>query len=195
MTEVITNKKYDAILNASKNLFWKHGFRRVTVEEICKVAGTSKMTFYSYFQNKTDVAKTVIDKVYDDGMMELRKIFHDESTPAEKMNKIIRMKYDGTYSISKEFMDDFYRNPEIGLSVHIEEKIKGVKMEYLALFKEGQDKGWIRKEMNIEFMFSFFQSMAIYLSDDKMLSLFSTPQDLIMEITNLFIYGITPVKK
>jgi len=195
MSEVRTNKKYDAILEASKDLFWKHGFRRVTVEEICIVSGTSKMTFYRYFPNKSEVAKTVINKVFDDGITELRKIFRDETAPAEKLRKIIQMKYDGTYSISKEFMDDFYRNPEIGLSVHVDEKVKSTMMEYISLFREGQEKGWIRKEMNLEFMFRFFQSMTIFLFDNKMLSLFNTPQDLIMEITNLFIYGITPIKK
>ena len=190
-----TTKKYDSILAASKDLFWKHGFRRVTVEDICTVAGTSKMTFYRYFQNKTEVAKTVIDKVFDDGMEELRKIFCDDTVPAVKLSKIIQMKYDGTYSISKEFMDDFYRNPDIGLSVHIDEKTKSTMNEYLTLFRGGQENGWIRKELNLEFMFRFFQSAGIFLTDEKMLSLFNTPQDLIMEITNLLIYGITPIKK
>ena len=49
--------KLQAILDAAKSLFWKHGIRRVTIEEICEVAGVSKMTYYKYFSNKTAIAK------------------------------------------------------------------------------------------------------------------------------------------
>lgn len=59
MTVKIENKKYKALLEAGKKLFCKHGFRRVTIDEICREAGASKMTFYKWFDNKTEFAKTI----------------------------------------------------------------------------------------------------------------------------------------
>jgi AcrR family transcriptional regulator len=47
-----TNQKYLKILAAGRDLFWKHGFKRVTIEEVCREAGASKMTFYKFFENK-----------------------------------------------------------------------------------------------------------------------------------------------
>ncbi len=41
---VKSNPKRELILSTGKDLFWKFGFRRVTIEEICKEAGISKMT-------------------------------------------------------------------------------------------------------------------------------------------------------
>jgi len=42
------NQKYNQIIDTSKKLFWKYGIKRVTIEEICREAGVSKMTFYKH---------------------------------------------------------------------------------------------------------------------------------------------------
>jgi AcrR family transcriptional regulator len=55
------SKKEVAILKAGREFFWKYGFRKVTVDEICKAAGVSKMTFYRYFKDKATLAKTIFD--------------------------------------------------------------------------------------------------------------------------------------
>ncbi|WP_372931944.1 TetR/AcrR family transcriptional regulator, partial [Mariniphaga sediminis] len=59
MKENKKSKKYLEIMKTARELFWKHGFRRVTIQEICEKAGVSKMTFYKHFPNKIDLAKTV----------------------------------------------------------------------------------------------------------------------------------------
>jgi AcrR family transcriptional regulator len=55
------SKKYESILITGHDLFWKFGFKRVTIDEICKKAEVSKMTFYKYFTDKIDLAKKVFD--------------------------------------------------------------------------------------------------------------------------------------
>ena len=57
------NAKREALLNTGRRLFWKYGFKRVTISEICEEADVSKMTYYRCFENKTDLAKTIFDKV------------------------------------------------------------------------------------------------------------------------------------
>jgi len=47
-----SNPKREQILTTGKELFWKFGFKRVTIEEICKEAGVSKMTYYKFFTTK-----------------------------------------------------------------------------------------------------------------------------------------------
>ena len=63
-----SNPKKNQILHTSKELFWKFGFKRVTIEEICKEAGVSKMTFYKFFPNKLELAKTILDKIFDENI-------------------------------------------------------------------------------------------------------------------------------
>ena len=58
-----SNTKREQLIRTGKELFWKFGFRRVTVEEICSEAGISKMTFYKYFSNKLDLVKRIMDEI------------------------------------------------------------------------------------------------------------------------------------
>ncbi|MBL0024612.1 MAG: helix-turn-helix transcriptional regulator [Saprospiraceae bacterium] len=49
------SKSYLKIITTAKKLFWKHGSSRVTIEELCREAGVSKMTFYRHFNNKNEI--------------------------------------------------------------------------------------------------------------------------------------------
>ncbi|MBN2410872.1 helix-turn-helix transcriptional regulator, partial [candidate division KSB1 bacterium] len=62
----------------AKELFFKYGIRRVTIEEICKKARVSKMTFYKFFQNKIELAIVMLKKLYDDAEEDLDKITNSD---------------------------------------------------------------------------------------------------------------------
>ena len=187
-----TNKKYLQILAASRDLFWKHGFKRVSIEEVCQKAGASKMTFYRFFANKIDLAKAVFDKEVKEGVQRFRDILAEDSTPDEKIRKIVLMKMQGTDHISREFLQDFYADKELGLKDFIEQKTKETWEEMLADFKAAQGKDIFRSDMKPEFLIYFSQKMTELVTDEKLLSFYKSPQDLLMELTNFVSYGITP---
>lgn len=194
--EVFTsNKKCTAILQSSRRLFWKHGFRRVTIDEICREAKTSKMTFYRFFPDKIELAKTVLDQYYDENFIKFRELFRDDTSVAVKLQRMIQMKVEGSNDISKEFIQDFLMSSNPGLTAYFEEKTKTVWREGIKEFKRGQEEGWIRKDLNVEFLFHFSMKIIPVIYDTELLKLFETPHDLIMEVTNLIIYGIAPKEK
>jgi AcrR family transcriptional regulator len=194
MKDTSNNRKYLAIMKTARELFWKHGFRRVSIDEICREAQTSKMTFYSYFPNKLELAKSVFDKQALEGMEVFRSVMRNDCTPSEKMKMILQLKSNGTNNISSEFLNDFYRNPDLGLKEHIEGITSKIWTDTLDLFREGQQKGWIRSDMKIEFMFYLMQKATPLITDQELLKLFNSPQELILELANMFVYGISPVK-
>jgi AcrR family transcriptional regulator len=192
MKDYSNNKKYQAILEKGKDLFWKHGFRRVSIEEICRESKTSKMTFYKYFPNKLELAKTLLDEVFDESLMNIRKLSDEHESPALTFKKILHLKSEGTRGISEEFIKDLYVNPEAGLKAFLEEKTKMMFTEMVAVYEKGQEDGWVRKDLNIPFFMLYIQKSISMFTDEEMLKFFDSSQKLIMEITNLFIYGITP---
>lgn len=192
MEILVNNKKRDAILNASKKLFWKHGFRRVSVEEICQEAKTSKMTFYRFFPNKIELAKNVLDRYLEESRITFRKITGENSSGSVKMEKLIQMKLDGSNDISKEFIQDFLIINDLDISNYLENKLKLFWEEGIAELKNGQKEGWIRSGVNIEFLFYFSEKIIPLINDDKALKFFNSPKELIGELTNLIIYGISP---
>ena len=55
------SKKLCQISQTAETLFKLYGIKRVTVEEICKKANVSKMTFYKYFRNKIELVKHIFN--------------------------------------------------------------------------------------------------------------------------------------
>jgi AcrR family transcriptional regulator len=188
----LNNKKHLKILETSRDLFWRHGFKRVSIEEICLKAEVSKMTFYRIFPNKVELAKAVFDKEVNEGLRKFKAVLNEESTSSEKIRKIMLMKMDGTHNISNEFLQDFYNDRELGLKEYIEEKTRQSWNEILDDFKQAQQKGWFRSDMKPEFLFFFSQKMGELIVDENLMKLYRTPQELLSELTNFFAYGISP---
>ena len=112
------NPKQKQLLEKGKELFWKFGFKRVTIEEICREAGVSKMTFYKYFRNKTELAEHIIFSILDEAQNEFDSIWKQLSTFEHKINQFIKLKMVYAKKFSKEFFLDFMR-----LSPKIEKKL------------------------------------------------------------------------
>ena len=187
-----TNKKQLQILATARDLFWKHGFRRVSIEEVCLKAGVSKMTFYRFFANKIELAKAVLNKEVAEGVQRFRNIIAEDSSPDEKIRQILLSKMEGTHHISREFLQDFYADRELGLKEFMEEKTRQTWNEMLQDFRLAQEKGVFRRDLKPEFVIYFSQKMTEVITDEKLLSLYNSPQDLVMELTNFVSYGISP---
>jgi AcrR family transcriptional regulator len=190
--DTLSNPKRDQILKTGQQLFWKFGFRRVTVEEICREAGVSKMTFYKFFPNKQELASAILDKVFDESLMKI-KMIRDEHESADKtLKKMLQMKSEGVHGISKEFIKDLYANPEWGMRSYLEEKTSMVYAEISRVYEKGKEEGWVRKDLNVPFLIQFIQKSIEMITKDELLNHFDSSEELVMEITNLFVYGISP---
>jgi AcrR family transcriptional regulator len=187
--------KQDKIHDAARELFWKHGFKRVSVEEVCEKAKVSKMTFYRYFPNKIELAKAVFDKVSKEGVIAFREIMSAEIPSDEKMKRILLLKHEGTNQISNEFLADFYTSKELGLKDFVEKKTIELWEVMLSDFRVAQQNGTFRKDFKPEFLLVVAQKLTELFDDPALMSLYNSPQDLVMEFANLIIYGISPVKE
>lgn len=186
--------KRDLLLAAAKTLFWKHGFQRVSVEEVCEKAAVSKMTFYRFFANKIELAKAVLDQVMEEGAEQFRAVMHGDDPPELKFRKMLLQKQEGTNDISREFLADFYSNREPELRAYVDAKVQESWQRIVADFKTAQQLGILRSDIKPEFILIFSNKLTDLVNDPALLSLYDKPQDLIMELTNLMIYGLTPHK-
>ena len=187
-----SNPKRIQILHTAKDLFYKFGFKRVTIEEISKEAGVSKMTFYKFFPNKIELAKTVLNDVFEDALSKVRRLHEEHESPDKTLKKILQLKAEGTKDISEEFIKDLYAHPEGELKSYMEEKTRWIYTEIMKVYEKGKEDGWVRKDLNIPFFMAFSRSVIDSFSKDEVLHHFDSLQEMIMEITNIFIYGISP---
>ena len=186
------NTKYEAILETANDLFWKHGIKRVTIEEICSEARVSKMTFYKYFPNKIELAKTLLQQVFEESMHKFNEILNDNLPFTEKINKIILLKFEAIKNISTEFINDLYKNQEYGLYQYMEEQKKQMLGLFVDFLIDAQHKGQIRKDIKIDFILTYINQGYSLFENKELVSKYDQPQGLIMDFMNFMFYGLLP---
>lgn len=190
MRDPSQNKKYQDIYNTGKNLFWKYGMKRVSIEEICREASVSKMTFYKFFPNKVQLAKTILEDLMSKSVKEVDQLIESNIPFSKKLEKLFLMKLEGTKDLSMEFINDIYKNPESGLVEHMN-VLKQKSLDVIVKFyKTAQKQGSIRKDVKIEFILALTNQIAVMIQDENLVSLYKQPQDFIMESMNVIFYGI-----
>ena len=187
-------EKFDAIVSAARSLFWKHGIRRVSIEEICQEAGVSKMTCYKYFSNKTAIAKYLIESLFESGLKAYKDIYHSDISYEAKVKKVLELKMSNAHEMSQELVDDIYKYQDEELSTTIENIKKRMIDIYLEDFRESQKIGELRADVKPEFMLYFLTNLTEMFTDQKLVAIYPNPEQMIVEILSLFFYGIMPRK-
>ena len=191
MTALKKNKKYNSILKTAKTLFWKHGIRRVTIEEICRESGVSKMTFYKYFSNKTELAKTILENLIQSFLIKFKAIIESQMPFSKKLEEMFLMKIEGMDNFSMEFISDIYTNPETGLKGYMEEQQQKSLNITTNFYKDAQQKGFIRPDVKIDFLLAFSNQIIEMMKNQQLMAQYEHPQDFIIEAMNIMFYGIT----
>lgn len=182
--------KQKQILETSKALFWKFGFKRVTIEEICKEAGVSKMTFYKYFPNKIELVKSLMNRVLKDALEKYRKISESDIPYPEKVVQMIQLKQEQVQTMSSEFFRDYVQSDDPELINFLNQLTRENLEMFTNDFKKAQENGDIRRDLKVEFIMYIMNHLVEMTNDDNLLNMYDQPQDLVMEITRFLFYGI-----
>jgi AcrR family transcriptional regulator len=186
------NKKQEKIVQAARTLFWKYGMKRVSIEEICRESGVSKMTFYKYFPNKTALALFILKLFYSDAMTDYHKIMDSPLSFPEKIERGIELKLKNAQNLSQEFVGELYKNGDPEIMAFMQEMVKVSLDAFMTDFKTYQQKGEIRSDVKPEFMLYMLNKMVDMATDDNFIRLFEDPADMVRTIANFYFYGIMP---
>lgn len=189
------NKTQAAIFSAGEELFIKFGTRKVTIDEICRKAGISKMTFYKYFPNKIELAKAVLQRIAEDQMAIFREIMARDIPFEEKVREQIRMKLDAGRRLGEEWPREILEHPESEISRYLMNMTGEVTREARAAYEKAQKAGDIRADVRMDFIFYFLENLGTMLQDPRLLSLYGSITELTAELLNFFFWGILPRDK
>ncbi len=184
------SEKVQQLVKTGRDLFWMHGIRRVTIEEICSKAKVSKMTFYKHFKNKIEMIIHIYDQIVAESMKRYHEIMDQEIDYEEKVRRIIDLKMDQTEDLSKEFFSDIYSDDFPEIRAYIDEKSRESMQIIVNDFVKAQKKGELRQDLKPEFILYFLNQVLLMARDKQLMTLYDNPRELIMELTNLFFYGI-----
>lgn len=187
-----TNPKFRAIVDKGKELFWKYGIRRVSIEEICREAGVSKMTYYKFFPNKNSLVIHIMNTLMEHQIMRYRAFWESDISMEEKVEKTIQMKLDNVKDLSMEFVKDMYSSTDEELKEYFRQRTQEALDMVRYDYREAQEKGLIRKDLSIDFIMYIMNHLSEIISDRKLFALYDDSGDLLRDVLEFFYYGIMP---
>ena len=193
-SDSVISKKYGQITETAHDLFMRHGIKRVTVEEICRDAGVSKMTFYKYFENKNDIAISVLDSIFTKGENRYHDIMAQDVPYSEKVKDIIKMKLESSKDVSSEMLQDLWHNPVPEVADYMQKRTQATLKQFLDDMTAAQKKGEIRQDINPHFILYIIGQLQNMTADERVIGMYESTQALVLEMVNFFFYGILTKK-
>jgi len=183
-------KKQTDLFEAAKKLFYRFGVKKVTVTEICEEAGASKMTFYKYFPNKTELAKRVIDDFYAGVLEQYETMMQSDLPVEEKFRKTFELKIENALNIEMDFVFNLFDHSDETLQEHLQEwdrrRIKATEDWFMRM----QQNGLIMKEISFSIFMSYAREMQNFAMNEETMRFFGTTENLARMISRIFLYGI-----
>lgn len=190
--EIKQTKSVKAILATAKALFWKHGIRRISVEELCEKSGVSKMTFYRNFANKYEVMGHLMKAQIEDNLAVYEEIMSKDSAYPEKIKEIIAFKHRESKEISMELMGEIFSGDEDyrGLQAFMSREQEKFMLRLRSDFLVAQREGHIRSDLKVDYILYMLNVMNQHMSDPAMLAMFTDVTDLSDHLVSTLFYGI-----
>jgi AcrR family transcriptional regulator len=184
------SKKRARLLETAIRLFTTHGIRRITVEEICREAGASKMTFYKHFSNKMDLLRHIWNSWFEEAYRRLDEIDEMQISFPEKMRLLIQYKMELLETMSPGFVDEvIHAEPELASFIG-EMKQHNYRL-FMEFVRKAQGRGDMRK-MRPELLYALLDTMMEIISDDALLAAYPSRLELIYEVHDFLFFGILP---
>jgi AcrR family transcriptional regulator len=186
------NVKFNSIVSKGTELFWKYGIRRVSIEEICKEAGVSKMTFYKHFRNKNALVIHIFESLSKPQLAKYRAFWDSDLSMEEKVQFTIKMKLESTANVSMEFIRDIYNSGDEELSSFFHQRSRELLDMVRSDYRQAQEKGLIRNDLSIDFIMYILNHLEVMIADEKLNLLYTESSELLRDLLEFFYYGIMP---
>ncbi|WJQ81538.1 TetR/AcrR family transcriptional regulator [Brevibacillus brevis] len=148
--------KIDQIYSAAFQLFSKHGFQKVSVNEIAQNAKVSPATIYNYFGTKEQLYADMLMNGMDKQLEQYERILDSGSSFPEKTKDIMLLEAKNLHTLTDELQNAPFSELS-GLLQRIEseyeQKIRHFFTRFVAL---GKQEGYIQRDLTEEMMMMYF---------------------------------------
>jgi AcrR family transcriptional regulator len=152
-----SEKKYKKLLDKAEELFWKYGYSSVSVDQIAKEAGISKMTIYKHFHSKEDLFIEVLKQNTEHHINKLMELLDEKYHTIEKIRTMYGYMIDLNSQISPIFVKDIMDR------ANILDKVMAFKeQKVLLLWRYIVEDGIKKKEIR-ELDMDFISNLLLYM--------------------------------
>ena len=186
--------KKEKIEHTARELFWKHGFKKVSIDEICKKAHVSRKTYYTYYSNKNTLVLEIL-KSLSNSMFEKYEILMTDMDKhfSQKIKEMLDLKSETNEQFSMEFVTDLYGSDMPEIKAYFESmSAKSIQITR-SFFEKAQQSGEMNPDLNINFVMWYMQKQSELFKSPELKSVFSDVKDMTIQFSELLIFGIMPI--
>ncbi len=185
----VEKSKEEQLIDTARGLFINHGIRRITIDEICKTAGISRVTFYKYFRNKDELTIQVFNNIMEENITLFRRIMNSDAPYREKFRQIFDLKIQKSREYGPHFLQDVLKADGTLRDFITQKRAENISLSRQML-EEGQAAGEISTELNIELFLYYGELLTNTIENDVFATLIPDIQKRTEEVTRFFMYGI-----
>ena len=177
-------------------MFRRFGVKRVTVEEIAREAGVSKVTFYKYFANKNELVKYILRSMTERALARTEEVQHMDIPFPDKVRQLIDDKLRDTTRTSEAFIDEFFHTDDEELRVFVRELTRESHRRFLDFVTASQKQGHVRPSIRPAFVLAILGKLNELAADEELKRHYPDYVELTREIIDFFFYGLlTPQER
>lgn len=169
------------IKETARSLFFKFGIKRVSVEEICKEAQLSKVTFYRYYKNKMTLANELRNELIEKGFARFDEFNALDMPLMEKIDRMTQWQMEFYSQLNNEFIKEIANLKEVEAEF---------KKRFISNIKSGREKGEVRPDVNLELIYLITRKLQEITRDGTWMELFSDYSEYIRQVRTIIFYGL-----
>jgi AcrR family transcriptional regulator len=181
-------KKQQQLIMTAKDLFCRHGVRRVTIEEICRQAKISKMTFYKYFKDKWDIARSVLELLFGQSFQEFHGIVAEELPFSQKFEKLLMMITAQIHAAGSAFLEDLMQESS-PLHTYFLEMQKNTRAMSIEFFRVAQESGQINSSIKMPFLLFMLDRLADLVNHPELVQVMPDMEERASELAMQLFHG------
>jgi AcrR family transcriptional regulator len=169
------------IIEGARELFYKKGFRKVSMDELADYLKMSKKTIYNYYSSKSQLIESIFEEYRISIALKIDQLISDPSLSfSEKLKGMMAGVAYALSGMSSIFLQDIeYHMPALWKKVN-QYKNEAAYLRFNRLMEEGIKNGHIRKEVNKSVVVALYASAIHNLLDPRFLS--SLPESIMLEL-------------
>ncbi|MDB5119023.1 MAG: transcriptional regulator, TetR family [Sphingobacteriales bacterium] len=183
------------IVNKARELFFQHGIKSITMDDIAKQSGVSKKTIYQYFSDKNELVNSIINTLileHGKALVDMKQ--HSENAMDEVLlqvkaiiNLFVNIKPSVFFELEKYF-------PEVDCQVKGHTNIQ-VLDGIIENLQRGVNEGLYRPDLNIKIISQIRLNQLTGAFNGQSFKAYGfNIADILHQLTEIYLYGIATEK-
>ncbi|MDP3353226.1 MAG: TetR/AcrR family transcriptional regulator [Flavobacteriaceae bacterium] len=148
----------EIILNKACEIFFKYGFKNITMDDIANKLSISKKTIYKHFETKETLVVACVLYLLESFSKEVADLEISNKDPLERIILIYKKSFEYLKYLKPSFLDGLKRHYPRAFDLIEKYKINLVTEIIYKLLNDAKNSGFIKEDVNLELMCEIYFS-------------------------------------